>query len=106
MASPYLHVSECVESIHFAVEKSKEEVNTFNIGSKDTISATWSGEVFVKEIGISDVEFTYTSGRWGWKGDVPRMRLGIDKLKILRWNTEYTSERSVRETTRNLLDGK
>jgi len=102
----YLHVSECVESILFAIEKSKEEVNIFNIGSEDTISATRIGEIVVEELGLSDVEFTYTGGSRGWKGDVPRMRLGIEKLKEVGWEPEYSSERSVRETARSLVDGK
>ncbi|WP_410508088.1 NAD-dependent epimerase/dehydratase family protein [Methanosarcina hadiensis] len=101
----YLHVSECVNSILFAIEKSKGEVNIFNIGSEDTTSATEIGKIVVEEMGLSDVEFTYTGGSRGWKGDVPRMRLGIEKLKATGWKPEYTSERSVRETARAVLDG-
>lgn len=99
----YLHVSECVDAILFAIEKSKEEVNIFNIGSEDTISATGIGRVVVEEMGLSDVEFTYTGGSRGWKGDVPRMRLGIEKLKAIGWKPSYTSERSVRETAKAVL---
>lgn len=101
----YLHVSECVNAILFAIEKSKEEVNIFNIGSEDTISATDIGKVVVEEMGLSGVEFTYTGGTRGWKGDVPRMRLGIEKLKTIGWKPVYTSERSVRDTARVLLSG-
>ncbi|MCQ1535108.1 SDR family NAD(P)-dependent oxidoreductase [Methanosarcina sp. KYL-1] len=100
----YLHVSECVDAILFAVENSPEEVNIFNIGSEDTISATGIGKIVVEEMGLSGVKFTYTGGSRGWKGDVPRMRLGIEKLKALGWEPEYSSERSVRETARALLD--
>ena len=101
----YLHVSECVDAILFAIEKSREEVNIFNIGSEDTISATGIGKVVVEEMELSDVEFTYTGGSRGWKGDVPRMRLGIEKLKAMGWRPVYTSESSVRETARALLSG-
>lgn len=101
----YLHVSECVNAILFAIEKSKEEVNIFNIGSEDTISATDIGKVVLEEMGLSGVEFTYTGGTRGWKGDVPRMRLGIEKLKTIGWKPVYTSERSVRDTARVLLSG-
>ncbi len=101
----YLHVSECVNAILFAIEKSKEEVNIFNIGSEDTISATGIGKVIVEEMGLSDVEFTYTGGSRGWKGDVPRMRLGIEKLKDIGWKPAYTSEKSIRDTAKVLLAG-
>lgn len=101
----YLHVSECVNAILFAIEKSNEEVNIFNIGSEDTISATRIGKVVMQEMGLSDVEFIYTGGSRGWKGDVPRMRLGIEKLKAIGWKPAYTSEKSIRDTTKALLTG-
>lgn len=101
----YLHVSECVNAILFAIEKSNEEVNIFNIGSEDTISATGIGKVVVQEMGLSDVEFIYTGGSRGWKGDVPRMRLGIEKLKAIGWKPAYTSEKSIRDTAKALLAG-
>jgi UDP-glucose 4-epimerase len=101
----YLNVSECVDAILFAIEKSKEDVNIFNIGSEDTISATEIGKVIVEEMELPVVRFIYTGGSRGWKGDVPRMRLGIEKLKAIGWKPAYTSERSVRETVRALLRG-
>jgi len=100
----YLHVSECVDAILFAIEKSKEDVNIFNIGSEDTISATGIGRAIVEEMKLSEVKFIYTGGSRGWKGDVPRMRLDIEKLKDIGWKPAYTSERSVRETARTLLE--
>lgn len=100
----YLHVSECVDAILFAIEKSKKDVNIFNIGSEDTISATGIGRAIVEEMKLSEVKFIYTGGSRGWKGDVPRMRLDIEKLKDIGWKPAYTSERSVRETARTLLD--
>ncbi len=99
----YLHVSECVDAILFTVENSKEDVNIFNIGSEDTISATGIGKAVVEEMILSNVSFVYTGGSRGWKGDVPKMRLDVEKLKKLGWKPAYTSERSVRETARSLL---
>lgn len=100
----YLHVSECISSILFSIENSEEDVNIFNIGSEDTLSATEIGKIVVEEMGLSDVEFTYTGGSRGWKGDVPKMRLEIEKLKERGWEPVYSSERSVRETARSLLE--
>lgn len=99
----YLHIAECVDAILFAIEKSQDNVNIFNIGSEDTISATRIGEKIVEEMGLSGVKFIYTGGNRGWKGDVPKMRLGIEKLKSFGWNPVYTSERSVKETARAII---
>lgn len=98
----YLHVKECLDAIMFVVEKSNDLVNIFNIGSEDTISSTRIGEIVAEEM-KSTPEFTYTGGSQGWKGDVPRMMLSIEKLKILGWKPRMGSEENVRETVRSLL---
>jgi len=79
-------------------------VNIFNVGSDDTINPTRIGEIIVEEMGLEDVEFTYTGGKRGWKGDVPRMLLGSKKLKGAGWCPDYSSERSVREAVRVLVE--
>jgi UDP-glucose 4-epimerase len=85
------------------VENSRDTVNIFNIGSEDTVRATEIGEIVAEEMGFQDVEFTYTGGSRGWKGDVPKMRLDVEKLKKFGWEPRYTSEECVRDTVRELL---
>ena len=99
----YLHVTDCVDAILFAVDHITDTVNIFNVGSEDTIDATGIAGIVVEEMGLKDVEFHYTGGKRGWKGDVPRMLLAIDKLKELRWSPSCNSEDSVRDTARVLV---
>jgi UDP-glucose 4-epimerase len=102
----YIHVSDCIDGILFAVNKSDEMANIFNIGSTDTINSTEIGELIVKEMGLDDVNFTYTGGNRGWKGDVPKMLLSIDKLRKLGWNPSHSSKSSVIAATRSTLEKK
>ncbi len=99
----YLHVSDCVDAILFALENSHEMANIFNIGSNDTINATEIGEIVVEEMGLKNVEFSYTGGTRGWKGDVPKMLLSIDKLRSLGWKPAHNSRDSVVEAVRSAL---
>jgi len=99
----YIHVSDCVDAILFAVKNSHEMANIFNIGSNDTINSTEIGELIVKEMGLKDVKFTYTGGKRGWKGDVPRMLLSIEKLQQLGWKPGNNSKSSVSAATRSTL---
>ena len=98
----YLHVRECVDAMMLVVLKGNDQVNIFNIGSKDTISATRIGEIVAEEMAL-DPEFQYTGGSQGWKGDVPKMMLSIEKLKALGWKPGVGSEENVRVTARSLL---
>ncbi len=100
----YLHVYDCAEAILFAMDNSNEMANIFNIGSEDTISATEIGRIVVEEMGLQDVEFKYTGGSRGWKGDVPKMMLSIDKIRSLGWKPVYNSEKSVRDAARSILN--
>ena len=99
----YIHVSDCVDAILFAVKNSHEMANIFNIGSNDTINSTEIGELIVKEMNLKDVKFTYTGGKRGWKGDVPRMLLSIERLQKLGWRSTYNSKGSVSAATISTL---
>ncbi len=99
----YLHVSDCVDTILFAVENSNEMANIFNIGSNDTINSTEIGEIVVSEMGLKDVAFSYTGGKRGWRGDVPRMLLSIEKLQKLGWKPVHNSKSSVIAAVRSTL---
>jgi UDP-glucose 4-epimerase len=100
----YIHVSDCIDGILFAINNSNEMANIFNIGSTDTINSTEIGELIVKEMGLHDVKFTFTGGNRGWKGDVPKMCLSIDKLQKLGWNPSHSSKSSVSAATRSTLE--
>jgi len=99
----YFSVGACVEGVLFAVAHSDSTFNCFNIGSDDWIDVTSLAEIVVDEMGLSDVEFSYTGGDRGWVGDVPRMQLSVAKLKALGWHPGTGSAESVRDATRALL---
>lgn len=99
----YLHVSDCVEAILFAVKNSHDMANIFNIGSNDTINSTQIGELVAAEMNLNQVVFNYTGGTRGWKGDVPRMLLSIEKLQRLGWKPVNNSKSSVVTAIRSLL---
>lgn len=99
----YLHISDCVDGMLFAVKNSNDPVNIFNIGSDDRFDVTGIARVIAAEMGMQAVEFEYTGGDRGWKGDVPFMTLSISKLKALGWKPVRNSEESVRLCVRELL---
>lgn len=99
----YLHIGDCVDGMLFAVRNSNAPVNIFNIGSDDRFDVTGIARAVASEMGLQSVEFEYTGGDRGWKGDVPFMTLSIAKLKALGWKPVHNSEESVRLCVRELL---
>lgn len=101
----YLEVHECIDCMHFAVTHAQDQVNTFNIGSEDWIDVTTIADVVVEEMKLKGVKYRYTGGTVGWIGDVPKMQLGIDRLKKLGWKPQTGSRESVRIAVRAALNG-
>jgi len=100
----YLAVENCVKAMIFAPEISHDTFNFFNIGSEDWVNVKRIAELIVEEMGLKNVKFNFTGGDRGWVGDVPLMRLGIDKMKSFGWKPEITSEESVRRAIRATLE--
>jgi UDP-glucose 4-epimerase len=98
----YLHVEDCVDAIRHVVTHTDEPLNTYNLGSRTTTSVTRIAEIVAEEFG-ADPEFAYTGGDRGWRGDVPRMRLSIEKLAATGWEPSASSEDAVRRATRELI---
>ncbi len=99
----YLYVEDCVDAIIFGYEHRKKDVEIFNIGSEDWISVRKIADIIVDEMGLKDVAYRFTGGKRGWKGDVPKMLLSIEKIKSYGWRPRYNSEKSVRLTARYLI---
>jgi UDP-glucose 4-epimerase len=92
----YLEVHECIRAMHFAISRAQEPVNTFNIGSEDWIDVKTIADIISSEMGLEDVRYRFTGGELGWIGDVPKMQLGIERLRALGWEPQKGSRESVR----------
>lgn len=56
-----------------------------------------------QEMGLQDVEFRYTGGRGGWKGDVPVFAYDLSKIHAAGWKAAMTSDEAVIQTVRDVL---
>lgn len=99
----YLEVTACVEGILYAADHADDTFNFFNVGSDDWISVTDIADIIVEEMGLTDVTYQFTGGDRGWVGDVPKMQLGVEKMKALGWVPPVTSAESVHTAVRALL---
>jgi UDP-glucose 4-epimerase len=98
----YLHVEDCVRAMRHVVEHADRRLNTYNLGTRTTTSVTRIADIVAEEMGL-DPEYEYTGGDRGWTGDVPKMRLSIEKLSALGWEPPMSSDDAVRRATRDLI---
>jgi len=98
----YLHVTDCVAAIERAMEHADGAYNVFNIGTRSTTSVDRIAAIVADEMGV-DPDREYTGGDRGWTGDVPRMRLAVERLAEVGFEPTLDSDEAVRRATRELL---
>lgn len=96
---PYIYVLDLVEAIMKLTDQFDpgEEVYNISVESEGT-TVTHIAEIVVDVLGLKNVEFKYTGGDRGWKGDVPRFSYDISKVLSTGWKPQHTSDEAVKQT--------
>lgn len=101
---PYIYVFDLIEAIIKLTNEFKPGEEVFNISIMgEGTTVTRIAEIVVEEMKLSDVEFKYTGGDRGWKGDVPRFSYDISKVLSTGWKPKYTSDEAVRQTVKDTI---
>ena len=79
-------------------------INIFNVATDDVLDVTSIAKIVIAEMGLSDVELAYTGGDRGWKGDVPQVRLVLDKIHELGWASKMNSAQAITASVRAMLE--
>ncbi|QLD88447.1 NAD-dependent epimerase/dehydratase family protein [Natronomonas salina] len=99
----YMHIEDCLDAMAYAVEHADDAMNTYNLGTRTTTSVRTIADIVADEMGV-DPAYEFTGGDRGWVGDVPRMRLSVEKLAGLGWEPDGSSDDAVRRAVRELLE--
>jgi len=97
----YIYIDDCIDGMLFLIDRMTES-DVFNIGTEDDIMVKRIAEIVSEEMGISPT-FSYTGGPRGWTGDVPIMKLSIEKIKGIGWKPRFSSEDAVRKTAKEII---
>ncbi len=98
----YMHIEECIDAMCHVVAHADRDLNVYNLGTRTTTSVDRIADIVSEEMEV-DPAYTHTGGDRGWTGDVPRMRLSVEKLAGLGWEPTQSSDDAVRRATRELL---
>lgn len=97
---PYLYVTDLVAAVMQFKDTARPGVTLYNVGVDSETSVTEIADIVCQELGLEDVQYAYTGGEGGWKGDVPRFRYCLDKIHQAGWKARYTSDEAVRRAVR------
>ena len=98
----YVYVLDLVKSIIDFSEKIEKGFNLYNISTESFTDVNTIADLVCERMNLKNVEYEYTGGIYGWKGDVPSFDYDISKAKNKGWKYSFDSTDSVRETLRNI----
>ncbi len=100
----YIHISDVIEGIFFAINNSNETVNIFNIATEDYITVNDIAKIVANEMSLKNVRFEHSGGKRGWKGDVPVVRFDLAKMHKLGWKAKNSSREAIVKSVKALLE--
>jgi UDP-glucose 4-epimerase len=93
----YLYVQDCIDAILFAVDKSQEKVNIYNLGTDEYCEVNDSIGWISEHLGLNP-EKKYSGGERGWIGDNPFIFLDTTKIRSLGWKPKLTIHQGIIRT--------
>jgi UDP-glucose 4-epimerase len=101
----YIHVHDVVKAVLLVNDFVHESFSVHNVATGDYITVSEIAELAVEVMGLQkdQVDFAYTGGDRGWKGDVPIVRLNTDRIKGRGWRCERNSREALRAAMLSML---
>jgi UDP-glucose 4-epimerase len=100
----YIHVDDVINAIAHVAALETSPLSIHNVGTGDYITVRRIAELVVEEMALTGVRMTFGDTPFGWKGDVPVVRLNDNKLRKSGWAPKYGSEEAMRRSLRQMLE--
>ena len=101
----YLYIQDCIDAMLFALEKSEDSVNIFNLGVDSYCEVNDSIGWICNELAVTPV-LEYSGGDRGWIGDNPFIFLDTQKIQSLGWKPKFSIRDGVLKTVLYLKENK
>ncbi len=94
----YIHVDDVLDAIFIPDLGTAVPYDVFNVATDDYITVREIADMAVEVSGLApgSVQYDFTGGDRGWKGDVPVVRFDCSKIKEMGWRSRRSSAEAVR----------
>jgi UDP-glucose 4-epimerase len=99
----YIHVDDVLDAILFLYDRDWQGFDVFNVATQDYVTVREIADLVVRQLGLSQVEYSFTGGDRGWKGDVPVVRFDTNKLRALGWANRRSSREALLASVDSLI---
>jgi UDP-glucose 4-epimerase len=100
---PYIYIDDLISAILLTAQINEQGVNIYNVGVEGTTSVTEIADMVCAKLKLQDVQYRYSGGNRGWKGDVPTFQYDLSKIYQHGWRAVYNSNQAVQVTLDNII---
>lgn len=103
----YIHVDDVLSAMLLVNKesmRSSKVFDVFNVATDDYVTVTEIADVSCSVAGLEKggVEYIYTGGDRGWKGDVPKVLFDTSKIKSLGWRANRSSRQAISDSIKSM----
>lgn len=98
----YIYVTDVIQAMRLCEKMNQPGFSFYNVATGDYITVSEIAEIVVGILQLSNVQFQYTGGDRGWKGDVPIVRFSSEKIRKLGWKNQYTSHEAIMTSVQSM----
>lgn len=100
----YIYVDDVLNAMRLIEKEHLKGYSYFNVGTKDYITVKEIADIASEVIKLKDVEYIFSGGDRGWKGDVPIVRFNTDKIRSKGWTNKYSASEAIRESVTSIYE--
>jgi UDP-glucose 4-epimerase len=87
----YIHVDDVVEAILLIAQQQPPGYEVFNVGTDEYVTVREIADLVVETLGLHSVQYDFSGGSRGWKGDVPVVRFSSERVRARGWRNRFGS---------------
>lgn len=97
----YLYIQDCIDAMLFAMQRAKQKINIFNLGTDEYCQVNDSIGWICNYLQLKP-NLNYTGGDRGWIGDNPFIFLDCNSMRQLGWKPKLNIQDSIIRTIKYL----
>jgi UDP-glucose 4-epimerase len=94
----YIHVSDVVDAMILVADQGWQGFEVFNVSTEDYTTVREIADMVVEALGLRGVEYDFTGGERGWKGDVPVVRFDSAAIRARGWSNRLSSREALADS--------
>lgn len=100
----YIHVDDIVSGLQYFIGRAQGPYTYYHLATEDYLTVTEIADLVAEEMHLKNVEYQYTGGDRGWKGDVPIVRFDLSKAHGDGWRAKRNARQAMRAAIQHMIE--